>query len=140
MYSIPGVSESRKNPFFQCTPIIAVSIVQAIKKAPRRVNSPSKIRMPPINSESAAAPIHNQAGRINGNGAVLEANARRPGPPNEPRTFPAPWAMKITPIDNRSGTVAHEAEVEASLRSILIAFRTLVVWIASNINLFNAEA
>ena len=71
----------------------AVSIVQKIKKAPTRVNNPTSINIPPRSSETAAAPSHNQAGRMNGNGVWAVGpvvKAFKPGPPKLPSTFPAP--------------------------------------------------
>src|SRR6266508_3339257 len=65
-YSYPPLLA--KKPDGQWIPIIAVSITQTIRKAPTRVSRPSKINMPPRSSENAAAPSHNQAGRMNGNG------------------------------------------------------------------------
>src|SRR5688500_3523426 len=63
-YSIPlGAKKAG-----QCTPKIAVIMVQATKKAPTRVSSPSTIRIPPPNSDRAAAPHHSQAGRMKENG------------------------------------------------------------------------
>jgi hypothetical protein len=118
----------------QCTPMIAVSITQVIRKAPTRVSNPSNTRMPPTNSASAAAPNHNQVGRMNGNGTNWDMVVHRaqPGPPNVPRTFCAPCPMKIAPSASRSGTVTHVEEVEVSLRSMPATFRFKSVWIASN--------
>jgi hypothetical protein len=116
----------------QRTPKIATSITQVIRKAPTRVNNPTNTRTPPMSSDSAAAPIHNHAGRMNGNGAGKDVNFANPGPLNEPRTFWAPCPMKAIPRASRSGTGTHEEEVDVSLRNMVIAFRTLVVWIGSN--------
>src|SRR6266436_7212128 len=105
----------------QSTPKIATSITQPIRNAPTRVNNPNSTRIPPVNSDNAAAPIHNHAGRMNGNGAGNDVNFAQPGPLNEPRTFCAPCPMKAVPRASRSGTVAHKAVVDVSLRSIRFA-------------------
>src|SRR5712692_10929643 len=115
--SIPSGAKKRG----QSTPKIAVSITQVIRNAPTRVNNPSSTRTPPMSSENAAAPIHNHAGRMNGNGAGKDVNFANPGPLNEPKTFWAPCPTKAIPSASRSGTGAHEAEVEVSLRSIRFA-------------------
>ncbi len=110
----------------QCTPITAVSIVQAIRKAPTLVNNPIKTRMPPINSASAAAPIQSQAGRMKGKGAGNEVNLARPGPSKLLKTFCAPCAAKITPRVNRRGSVIHVGEVAISLRNIGTTFQGML--------------
>ena len=100
---------------------IAVIITQIISNAPRRVSNPSRTNIPPRSSEIAAAPSHSDAGRMNGSGAYwagIDIHFAQPGPLNEPRTFCAPCPMKAIPRASRSGTVAHEAEVDVSLRSI----------------------
>src|SRR6266478_2606866 len=74
----------------QWTPITAVSITQAIAKAPTRVNRPRKPRAPPTNSERAAAANHNQAGLMKGNGVLPEIQALNPDPPKVPNTFCEP--------------------------------------------------
>src|SRR5207253_10274003 len=104
----------------QRTPNIAVSITQVIRKAPTRVNRPSRTRRPPTNSAKAAAPIQAVDGRMNGNGAGKETNVLKPGPPKEPSTFCAPCPMKAIPIASRSGTVAQVEEVDVSLRSMIV--------------------
>src|SRR5712691_11185936 len=112
----------------QSTPKIATSITQAIRKAPTRVNNPSSTRIPPINSDNAAAPIHNHAGRIKRNGAEDDVNFAQPGPLNEPRTFCAPCPMKAIPRASRNGTVAQEAEVDVNLRHIDLPFPKVANW------------
>jgi len=106
----------------QSTPKIATTMTQAIRNAPTRVNNPSSTRIPPISSPNAAAPIHNHAGRMNGNGTAWDNDVHfaQPGPLNEPSTFCAPCPMKATPITRRSGTVAQVEEVEVSLRSMIV--------------------
>ena len=86
-YSMPRFEAKKLG---QCTPMIAVSIVQAIKKAPTRVSNPRKTSIPPMSSESAAAPSHSQAGRINPKGAGPDTQALRPLPPRLPNTFCEP--------------------------------------------------
>ena len=103
---------------------IAVIITQTISNAPTRVSNPSRTNMPPRSSEIAAAPSHSEAGRMNGSGAYwtgIDIHFAQPGPLNEPRTFCAPCPMKAIPSASLRGTVAHEAEVEVSLRSIRFA-------------------
>ena len=75
---------------------MAVIITHTIRNAPRRVNNPSKIKIPPINSAKAATPIHAADGRMKENGAGNESHFASPGPPNEPNTFCAPWPMMVT--------------------------------------------
>ncbi len=60
-YSIPLLEAKNAG---QCTPRTATPIVQARKKAATRVSKPKKSRTPPINSESAAAPIQSHDGLI----------------------------------------------------------------------------
>jgi len=104
----------------QCTPMIAVSIVQAIRKAPTRVRNPKSSSAPPISSASAAAPIHNQAGRIKGNGAGKLVNFAKPGPPKLPNTFCAPCPMKIAASARRSGKGVQDAVVEIIFLNIAV--------------------
>jgi hypothetical protein len=61
---------------------------------------------------------------MNENGGGKAENAFSPGPPNEPKTLPAPWAIKIVPKTKRKGKGAQEGEVEANLRNIVFAFPT----------------
>ena len=102
----------------QCTPMIAESMTQKIKKAPTLVSNPSKINTPPRSSATAAALIQSQAGRIKGKGAGNEVNLAKPGPLKLPNTFWAPCAIKTTPNANRNGTGTHDADVDINLLNI----------------------
>ena len=126
-----SIPSGAKN-FGHSTPKIAVSITHVIRKAPTRVNNPSKTKTPPINSPNAAAPIHNHAGRMNEKGAGKEMNFVNPGPLNEPRTFCAPCPMNGMPSARRKGTGAHEEEVAISLRNISSPLSETQGW--SNMN------
>jgi hypothetical protein len=106
----------------QSTPKIATSITHAIRNAPTRVNNPNSTRTPPTSSDTAAAPIHNHAGRMNGYGAGKDVNFAQPGPLNEPRTFCAPCPVKAIPSASLSGTVAHKEDVDVSFRSMALPF------------------
>ena len=128
-----SIPSGAKN-FGHNTPKIAVTITHTIRKAPRRVNKPSKTKTPPINSAKAAAPIQRLAGRMNGRGAGKEVNFENPGPPNEPKTFCAPCPMKEMPSARRSGTVAQLEEVDVSFRSMIAV--PFVVKSKPTINLF----
>ena len=81
----------------------------------------SNTSTPPINSEKAAAPSHNHDGH-RPSGAVPFKNALSPLPPNAPKTFCAPCAIKINPSARRKGTVAHVLCVEMICWSIPSTF------------------
>jgi len=53
----------------------------------------------------------------------MAVHLAQPGPLNEPKTFCAPCAMKMTPNARRNGTVIQVEEVEISLRSMTVTFR-----------------
>ena len=122
--------------------LIAVTITQVIRKAPTRVNNPSSTRTPPTNSATAAAANHNQVGRMNGNGANCDRDVHlaQPGPLNVPKTFCAPFPIKIAPSVRRSGTVAQVEEVKVSLRSMTVTFRFGLLGTSTTINPFRAVA
>jgi hypothetical protein len=107
-----------KKPSFQWTPMIALSMTQAIRKAPTRVSNPSSSSAPPINSANAAAAIHNHAGRMKENGAGKLVNLAKPGPLKLPKTNCAPWAIKTAAKASRNGTGVHDADVEIILLNI----------------------
>ena len=67
--------------------------------------------MPPSNSETAAAPSHNHAGFMNGNGVEFAVKTMIPGPPNVPKTLSNPWVMNTAAMTSRKGSGAHEAVV-----------------------------
>ena len=99
-YSIPF---GTKKPG-QCFAAIAVTIVQRMRKAPTLVNKPKKSKMPPINSENAAAPSHSQAGFMKLKGAGIEIHFSKPGPLKLPNTFCAPWATNMVAMASRNGS------------------------------------
>lgn len=119
-YSIPP---GAKKPG-QCFAAIAVAIVQRMKKAPTLVNKPKKIKMPPINSENAAAPSHSQAGLMKLKGAGIEIHFSKPGPLKLPNTFCAPWATNMAAIASRKGSGIQVAEVEINLLNMISALST----------------
>ena len=106
----------------------ALSITQAIRKAPSLVKKPKKIIMPPISSANAAAPIQSQAGRMKGKGDGKAVKPASPGPLKLPKTFCAPWAKKIVPIAKRNGTGTHVADVEISLLNIWTILSDSETW------------
>ena len=59
----------------------------------------------------------------NGTAGDMAVHLAQPGPLNEPKTFCAPCAMKMTPNARRNGTVIQVEEVEISLRSMTLTFR-----------------
>src|ERR1044072_2339138 len=93
-------------------------MVQASRNAPTRVNRPSNKSAPPINSANAAAPIHNQPGRMKAYGGGKLVNFASPGPLQLPSTFPAPWAIKTTASASLSGKGVHDEVVEMIFLSI----------------------
>src|SRR5258705_10919923 len=97
--------------------MIAVSIVQAMKKAPTRVRKPKPTRTPPTSSERAASPNQSHGGRIKVKGVVPEVQKLKPGPLEAPNTFCEPCAIIVAAIGHRMGIVIHEEEVAIGFRN-----------------------
>lgn len=112
----------------QCGPAIATAIVQASRNAPTLVRNPSSTSAPPINSDKAAAPIHNHPGRMKGNGGEKLVNFAIPGPSQLPSTFPAPCAIKTAASASRSGTGVQDEDVEIILLNIGNPFHGRGIW------------
>src|SRR4026209_1744312 len=92
-----------------------------MKNAPTRVNNPSKINIPPISSDNAAADNQSHVGRIKLNGVLFEMKVLSPGPLKLPSTFCAPCAIITAPSARRIGRVNHVGEVAISLRNMTVA-------------------
>lgn len=70
--------------------------------------------------------------KLKGTACDIDVHLAQPGPLNVPKTFWAPWPMKITPSDKRNGKVTQVEEVDVSLRSITATFQLKFVWIVTN--------
>jgi hypothetical protein len=92
-----------------------------MKKAPALVRKPMAIRIPPKNSENAAAPNQNHVGRMNEKGVLPDVNALKPGPPNVASTFCEPWAIIMAARLSRIGRVNHVGEVAINRLNIFYA-------------------
>src|SRR5436190_21660995 len=92
---------------------MATSIVTTRPSAASRVRRPRKTASPPKHSAKAASTA--SAGGIPREPRKKLMVFLSPGPPNQPKTFCAPWAKKITPRKSRTIRSDHDADVVNSI-------------------------
>src|SRR5213075_2350754 len=78
----------------------------------RRVNNPNTRPMPPNTSKKQAAYATGSGNPIETKYPVVPFS---PYPPNQPKTFCAPWAKKMTPNVMRTAVIAQLGDVANSM-------------------------
>src|SRR2546422_702261 len=98
----------RKNPCRACTFLIATSMTTISPSATGRARNPTIIASPPKHSMHAAVTVAAAGMFIWRKPAMVFVS---PGPPNQPKTFCAPCAKKITPSISRTTRCDQEGYV-----------------------------